>query len=42
MTEAIERYLRTGDYEHDHPEWEGKTWWERAKNGHENLLLALG
>lgn len=41
VAEAIERYLRTGDYEHDHPEWSGKTWWERAKKGHDDLLHAL-
>jgi integrase len=41
VTEAIERYLRTGEYEHDHPEWEAATWWERAKKGHDDLLHAL-
>lgn len=41
VAEAIERYLRTGDYEHDHPEWSGNSWWERAKNGHDDLLRAL-
>ena len=39
--QAIERFLHTGDYEHDHPEWPGQNIWERAKNGHEDLLRAL-
>jgi hypothetical protein len=38
---AIERYLRTGDYEHDHPEWPGQNIWEKAKNGHDDLARAL-
>jgi hypothetical protein len=38
--EAIERYLRTGDYEHDHPEWPGQNIWEKAKNGHDDLARA--
>lgn len=41
VDEAIERYLRSGEYEHDHPEWSGNSWWERAKKGHEDLLRAL-
>lgn len=41
VAQATERYLRTGDYEHDHPEWPGKTLWEKAKNGHRDLLRAL-
>jgi hypothetical protein len=39
--EAIERYLRSGEYEHDHPEWPGQNIFERAKNGHADLLRAL-
>jgi hypothetical protein len=38
---AIERYLHTGDYEHDHPERPGQSFWERAKNGHDDMLRAL-
>ncbi len=38
---AIARYLRSGEYEHDHPEWSGNSWWERANKGHNDLLHAL-
>ncbi len=38
---AIERYLRSGGYEHDHPEWPGQNFLERARNGHDDLLRAL-
>ena len=41
VAEAIQRYLRSGDYEHDHPEWPGQNFWEKAKRGHDDLLDAL-
>ena len=41
VTESIERYLRSGECEHDHPEWPGQNIWERAKRGHDELLQAL-
>ncbi|MDA4133733.1 MAG: hypothetical protein OK454_11520 [Thaumarchaeota archaeon] len=41
VAEAIARYLCSGEYEHDHAEWSGNSWWERAKNGHDDLLRAL-
>lgn len=41
IAEAIEHYLRTGDYEHDHPEWPGQNIFEKAKKGHDDLLAAL-
>ena len=41
MAEAIERYLRTGDHEQDHPEWPGQNIFEKAKRGHDDLLHAL-
>jgi hypothetical protein len=41
VAEAIERYLGSGEYEHDHPEWSGNSWWERANKGHNDLLRAL-
>jgi hypothetical protein len=41
IAEAIERYLRSGEYEHDHPEWPGQNIFENAKRGHEELLDAL-
>jgi hypothetical protein len=37
---AIQRYLRSGEHEHDHPEWPGNLW-DRAKKGHDDLLDAL-
>jgi len=41
VSTAIERYLRSGGYEHDHSEWPGQNFLERAKNGHDDLLRAL-
>jgi hypothetical protein len=41
VTEAIERYLRSGEYDHDHPAWVASTWWNRAKKGHDGMLDAL-
>ena len=41
IPEAIERYLRSGVYEIDHPQWPGQNIWGRAKNGHDDLLRAL-
>jgi hypothetical protein len=41
VAKAIERYLRSGEYEHDHPEWSANSWWERANKGHNDLLRAL-
>lgn len=38
---AIARYLRSGDYEPDHPEWPGQNIVERATRGHDELLRAL-
>lgn len=40
IAQAIQRYLRSGEYEHDHPEWPGNIW-DRAKKGHDELLAAL-
>jgi phage protein Gp37/Gp68 len=40
IAQAIERYLRSGGHEHDHPEWPGNLW-DRAKKGHDDLLDAL-
>ncbi len=39
--EAIERYLRSGDHDHDHPLWPGQNVFDKAKNGHDGLLQAL-
>ncbi len=41
IAQAIERYLRSGEYEHDHPAWPGQNIWDRAKNGHDDLVRAL-
>jgi hypothetical protein len=41
ITQAIERYLRSGEHEHDHPEWPGQNIFEKAKRGHADLLRAL-
>lgn len=41
QAEAIERYLRSGEYEHDHREWPGQNIIEKARNGHDSLLRAL-
>lgn len=41
IAEAIQRYLREGTHEHDHPEWPGQNFWEKAKRGHDDLLDAL-
>jgi len=41
IARAIERYLRSGEYEHDHPEWPGQNIFEKAKCGHDDLLDAL-
>ena len=40
VAQAIERYLRRGKYEPDHPAWPGD-FFERARRGHEELLKAL-
>ena len=37
---AIERDLREGTYEPDHPAWPGDVW-DRARRGHDELLAAL-
>jgi hypothetical protein len=34
-------YLRSGEYEIDHPEWPGQNIVERSTNGHDDLLRAL-
>lgn len=39
--EAIERYLRSGEYDHDCPDWPGENQWDRAKIAHDDLLRAL-
>lgn len=41
IVEAIERYLRSGEYDHDHPQWPGQNFLEKAKRGHDDLLDAL-
>lgn len=41
IAQAVERYLRSGEYEHDHPEWPGQNIWDRAKKGHDDLVRAL-
>jgi hypothetical protein len=41
VPEAIERYLREGSYETDHPAWPGKNFMEKARNGRDDLLRAL-
>jgi hypothetical protein len=41
IEEAIERYLHSGKYDHDHPQWPGQNFWEKAKRGHDGLLDAL-
>jgi hypothetical protein len=38
---AIQRYLRSGEYDHDHPQWPGQNIFEKAKKGHDDLLDAL-
>jgi hypothetical protein len=40
-TQAIERYLRAGGYDHDHPAWPGQNLSEQAAKGHDDLLDAL-
>jgi hypothetical protein len=40
IVDAIARYLRSNEHEHDHPEWPGNLW-DRAKKGHDVLLDAL-
>ena len=37
---AIERYLREGKHEPDHPEWPGN-FLDRCRRGHEELVAAL-
>lgn len=41
IAEAVERYLRTGESDHDHPQWPGQNIFEKAKRGHDALLDAL-
>ena len=38
IASAIERYLRDGSYETDHPAWPGNIW---ERTGHDDLLGAL-
>jgi hypothetical protein len=40
IAEAIERYLREGTYEVDHPAWPGN-FLDRARRGRDDLLAAL-
>jgi hypothetical protein len=39
--EAIERYLRSGEYEIDHLQWPGQNIIEKSKNGHDDHVRAL-
>lgn len=39
--EAIERYLRSGEYDIDHPQWPGQNIMEKSRNGHDDHLRAL-
>lgn len=39
--EAIARYLATGDYDHDHPQWTGQTVMDRSTLGHDEHIEAL-
>ena len=41
IAEATQRYLRSGEYDHDHPQWPGQNVLEKAKHGHDDLLDAL-
>lgn len=41
ITQAIERYLRSGEYEIDHPQWPGQNIVEKSRNGHDDHLRAL-
>jgi hypothetical protein len=41
IAQAIDRYLRSGECEHDHPEWPGQNILEKATRGHDDLLDAL-
>jgi len=41
VDQAIERYLCSGEYEHDYPEWSGQNIFEKAKRGHDDLIRAL-
>ncbi len=39
--DAIERYLRSGNYDLDHPQWPGQNIIEKSKNGHDDHVRAL-
>jgi hypothetical protein len=41
IAQAIQRYLHSGEYDHDHSQWPGQNIWEKAKRGHDDLLDAL-
>jgi hypothetical protein len=41
IAEAIERYLRSGEYDIDHPQWPGQNIMEKSRNGHDEHLRAL-
>lgn len=41
IAQAIDRYLRSGECEHDHPEWPGQNILVKATRGHDDLLDAL-
>jgi hypothetical protein len=41
IAEALQRYIRSGEYNHDHPEWPGQNFLDKAKRGHDDLLDAL-
>lgn len=38
---AIERYLRSGEYDLTHPQWPGQNFMEKSKNGHDEHVRAL-
>ena len=39
--QTIKRYLRSGDYDIDHPQWPGQNIIEKSKNGHDDHVRAL-
>ena len=41
IAQAIQRYLRSGEHEPDHPEWPGQNFLEKATREHDDMLGAL-
>ena len=41
IAQAVERYLRSGDYEIDHLQWPGQNIIEKSRNGHDDHVRAL-